>query len=134
MNPTPTAVELAAWLGCLAFVVMLFNGLAKAWDTLRGKRQEISPQPLRVTLEQEFVRKDDCLSRHGESLRNIEEIKLDLKTMREARMEESRQSAMSRKAVYERIERVQVDLSRKIEEMPGQIVTQLLNSKQLWKG
>jgi hypothetical protein len=36
MNVTPP-VEFAAWIACLAFAVMGFNQLARAWFTVRGK-------------------------------------------------------------------------------------------------
>ncbi len=132
----PTAIELMAFLGCLCFVVGLFNQLAKTKDIVFGKKQEtrsIEPQPLRVQLEQEFVRKDECLQRHGESLRSIEEIKADIAMIRGQREEELRLAAQSRKAIYERIEKVQTDLSREMKDMPTSIVAQLLNTKQLWK-
>lgn len=135
MNPLPTSVEIAAWLGCLAFVVMLFNQLAKAKQTLLGdkSRTEIGPQPLDVRLTQELVRKEECVSRHDSALARINAIDSELKRLRSDRTEELRLASVSRAGIYNEIKKVQKDLTDKIEQMPNQIVSQLLNTKQLWK-
>jgi len=37
MTPLAPPAEIAAWLACAMFCVMIFNQLSRAWFTLRGK-------------------------------------------------------------------------------------------------
>ncbi|HOR97074.1 MAG TPA: hypothetical protein PLZ74_01735 [Kiritimatiellia bacterium] len=37
MTPLTPPAEIAAWLACATFAVVLFNQLSRAWFTLRGK-------------------------------------------------------------------------------------------------
>jgi hypothetical protein len=135
MNLTPTAVEIAAWLGCLTFLVALFNQLAKAKATLLGDKgkTDISPQPLDVRLVSELVRKEDCVARHEGTVARINAVESELKELRINRTEEQRLASVSRAGIYGEIKKVQKELTDKIDSMPNQIVSQLLNTKQLWK-
>jgi hypothetical protein len=136
MNPAPTSVELAAWLGCLAFFVGFINQLAKAKQNLFGEKArptEISPQPLDVRMAAELVRKEDCINRHSEAFSRIQEVRHEVERIREERAQDTLIQSESRKALYERIERTERELLSKMDVISDQVVTRLLNSKQLWK-
>ena len=47
----PNSLELAAWVGCLFFLVAGWNQVEKFFDrrAQRGAQREIQPQPLAVT-------------------------------------------------------------------------------------
>jgi hypothetical protein len=118
--------EMAAWLGCLAFFVALVNGLLKLGDRVRGKGMEITPSPLEIKHAAVFVQKDQ----HEAQLL---EVKARIDDLCESRTEADRVNSIHRKSVYEKIDSVKRELSEKIEHMPNQIVTQLLNTKNLWR-
>jgi ABC-type nickel/cobalt efflux system permease component RcnA len=48
-------VQLAAWLGCLAFVVMLANGLIRLWRSLKDKP---APGEVRDEAHRKFIAKE----------------------------------------------------------------------------
>lgn len=50
-------VEIAAWLACAAFVIMLLNGGFKLRNNLLGSGNKISPQPLQVQMADAFPSK-----------------------------------------------------------------------------
>jgi hypothetical protein len=60
--------SIAAWLACLAFVLLLFNEAAKARKTIFGadkaEPRTIAPQPLDVREVSGYVREKDCQKRH----------------------------------------------------------------------
>ncbi len=61
--------SMAAWLACLAFIVLLINELAKLRRNLfpaeKSEPRSISPQPLEVRESAPPVRERDCLVRHS---------------------------------------------------------------------
>ncbi len=65
---TPTPVELAAWIGCLFFLVAGWNQLERFLDRRanRGAPREIQPQPLSVARFDQPVVESLCASRHKE--------------------------------------------------------------------
>ncbi len=120
---TTPPVEFAAWLGCLAFGVMLFNQLAKAKGSLMGEklRTEVSPQPLMVQAVAECVKEREC----GERDRSIDGR---LTALEGAREKDKESASTSRKALYDQIDTVRKDLSQKIDDMPAQIISILRNT------
>jgi len=64
----PTPVELAAWIGCLFFLVAGWNQVERFFDrrTQRGAAREIQPQPLAVARVDAAVSETLCRTRHKE--------------------------------------------------------------------
>jgi hypothetical protein len=117
---------IAAWLACLAFIVILTNGIIKLFDRALGKGNQVSPQPLEIKHAAVYVQRDQ----HEAQLM---EVKGRIDDLCAARAEADRVNSIHRKSVYEKIDAVKTELSEKIEDMPNQIVTQLLNTKRLWR-
>jgi uncharacterized protein YicC (UPF0701 family) len=84
MNPPS---ELAAWLACAAFVMMLANQAFRLKAHLLGDRhtQEIFPQPLEIKPVGDPVSRDYCDRNHEASTQRIETLEQALKEMREER-------------------------------------------------
>jgi hypothetical protein len=127
--------NIAAWLACLAFVVVLLNGLIRLkrnlWPEDKPESRSISPQPLGVKLEPGLVTEAACKARHLT-------LEGQMSEMRQAREEDTRVAALSRKAIYERIEQkdeamrlhiedVRKELSEKIDGTPDRIIAILRN-------
>jgi len=65
---TPSPVDLAAFIGCLFFLVAGWNQVERFLDrrARRGAAREIQPQPLSVTRFDQPVVESLCASRHKE--------------------------------------------------------------------
>lgn len=129
-NPTPT--EFMVWLACsclavamIAFLAMAYNQVGKAKDRMAGKRGDV-PQPLEVKGVTEFVnRKEFERERQGMST-EIQKLQATVDN-------QTRVASIQRKSMYDHMDSVRKELSDKIANMPAEIVTQLLNTKNLWK-
>ena len=86
--PQPTGLQLLIWLACagavlggLAFTVVLFNGLAKARQTISGKRDamDLHPQPLEVRPAHAFVTEPVFQSATGTLQRQIDALSAERK-------------------------------------------------------
>src|SRR6185369_6923779 len=98
MIPTPTAVEIAAWLGCLSFVLVIYNQAVKAKGNMFGDKTSItlSPQPLEMREVSHAATERDCKERYTILQREIEEL-------RDQRIEDVKAASVGRKALYEKI-------------------------------
>jgi hypothetical protein len=86
----PAAGSSAAigWLALTVFGVLAgINAAFKLKDNLfPGKRTtEINPQPLTVQLVEHYVRKEECLNRHNESLGKVNMLERQLDKIQEER-------------------------------------------------
>ena len=65
----PNAVEVAAWIGCLFFLVAGWNQVEQFFDrrSQRGAAREIQPQPLSVAKFDPPVPETLCASRRKEA-------------------------------------------------------------------
>lgn len=68
------SVNIAAWLGCLAFLVILANGVLKLVDRATGRRANAAPQPFQVEHVKEFARHADLQKHVDENHRAHENI------------------------------------------------------------
>lgn len=86
MNPP---AELAAWLGCAAFVMMLSNQALRLKERLLGESQgrEISPQPLEVKAVADPVSREYCDHNYQASSRRLDTLEQALLEMRQERRE-----------------------------------------------
>ncbi len=103
-SPGFTPEHLAGWLGIVAFVIMLTNGIFTLVQNVKGR-----PSPAEVQMEgaKTFATKTEVAAI---------EAKID---------EHVRQSAVSRARIYDKIEATRVDIDGKINLLPSQIVNQL---------
>ena len=127
--PTPSGSELMTWLGCAALVIFAAEkllDLKRKWFGGEKHQTEVTPQPLEVREAHRLVTDVECGRRSQDIQKQIEELK-------EARRTADIESSKHRKSVYDRIEQVRKELSDKLDNIPPQIVAQLLNTKQLWK-
>jgi len=60
-NLTPP-VEFAAWIACLAFAIMLFNQLSRAWFTVRGKPSPADSAAASAALSERIAKIETCTS------------------------------------------------------------------------
>lgn len=61
MTPLTPPVEIAAWLACLTFCVMLFNHISKAWFTLRGKPTPAESAAAAASLSERIAKVENCI-------------------------------------------------------------------------
>jgi len=85
--PQPTSIELAAWIGCLFFLVAGWNQVERFLDrrARRGQPSEIQPQPLLVAKFDPPVPESLCRMRHHELRSEIERLDHELGSLRDAR-------------------------------------------------
>lgn len=85
MSPTP--IELAAWIGCLFFLVAGWNQLERFLDRRanRGAPREIQPQPLAVARFDPPVTESVCHSRHADLNREVVRLDHELDGLRSER-------------------------------------------------
>jgi hypothetical protein len=86
----------------------------------RKETRRIEPQPFDVRVIDSMAREKDCLSRH-------DEIQREIVGMRNRRDQDMKDASLSRKAVYEQINKVRGELSDKIDTMPDRIIATLRN-------
>lgn len=83
-------VEIAGWLACVLFIVMLFNAASKAYDRLAGKTK--IPQPMNVeivkALHEQFADKKEFeklashnTERHGQLFASIARVEREAREM-----------------------------------------------------
>jgi hypothetical protein len=134
--PDPRSAQSIGWLaiGLVAILAGVRIALGLYRD-LRNPPQKttVTNDPLTVQKAVEYVRAEECQARHTESTKKIEEIHMQLATLQRERVEYARAAAMSRKGTYEKIDAVRKELADKIDNMPQLLITQLLNSKNLFK-
>jgi hypothetical protein len=84
---SPTAVEIAAWIGCLFFLVAGWNQVERFFDrrTQRGAAREIQPQPLAVTKFDQPVAESLCRSQHKEVGGELLRLEQELGSLRQER-------------------------------------------------
>ncbi len=136
----PGANEMWTGLAGIAVVASILGNIAQ-WQISRRKRENIliQNQPLDVRMISELVKREECQSRHSESMNGIDKIERDLMELRNARVEDARAAAISRKGIYEDLksmrreaaqdlDAVRKELSGLIAEMPSQLVTILKNT------
>ena len=87
ISTQPTSVELAAWIGCLFFLVAGWNQVERFFDrrAQRGEPREIQPQPLSVAKFDPPAPESLCRSRHQELSHEIQRLDHDLGSLRDAR-------------------------------------------------
>ncbi len=79
--------EIAAWLACAAFVIMLLNQALRLKERLLGERQgqEIFPKPLEVKAVADPASKEYCDRNHQASARRMEALEQALAELRQER-------------------------------------------------
>ncbi len=79
-----TALELAAWIGCLFFLVAGWNQVESFLDrrSRRGAAREIQPQPLAVSKFDPPVPESVCRARHDELSHEILRLEREIASLR----------------------------------------------------
>lgn len=68
-------LEIASWLACVLFIVLLFNACAKAWFTMRGKPSPVEAAAATSALETRIAIIEKCIgSCKREQDRRLEEL------------------------------------------------------------
>jgi len=135
--PDPGSYAAVGWVVFALFCII--GGIRQAiglWGDLKGpgaSKTRITNTPLQVQEAPTFVTEANCSNRYQMTADEIAALKRKVEQLEVERREDARAAAISRKGVYDRIDHVRQELSDKIDTMPSQIVTQLLNTKQLWK-
>jgi len=82
---SPTSVEIAAWIGCLFFLVAGWNQVERFFDrrTQRGAAREIQPQPLAVSKFDGPAPESLCRSRHEEVSNEVARLEEGLGNLRQ---------------------------------------------------
>jgi hypothetical protein len=90
---SPSSVEVAAWLGCLFFLVAGWNQVERFFDrrTQRGAPGEIRPQPLSIAQVDPPVTESLCQSRRKEVTNELLRIDQELASLRHERQTDVRQ-------------------------------------------
>ena len=83
----PNSIELAAWIGCLFFLVAGWNQVEKFFDrrARRGAPREIQPQPLAVTRFDQPVKETLCQSRRREMSQELARLDHEVGGLRQDR-------------------------------------------------
>lgn len=71
---TQPPVQIGAWLACLAFTVMLANGLIKLWAAVRGR-------PAPGELSERITKTEAVLDEHSRRLKALEKNDKDLREL-----------------------------------------------------
>src|SRR5512138_4000042 len=87
MPSSPASLEVAAWIGCLFFLVAGWNQVERFFDrrTQRGAPREIQPQPLPVTKFEPPVTDAVCRSRYAELTQETARLDHELAALRQER-------------------------------------------------
>ena len=103
LNGVPA--EMAAWLACLGFLLVIANQLARARQNFwpKAQLQRIEPQPLEVREAHDAVIKRDCEHRHGQVTAQID----DLRAMR---VQDAKDWSASRARLYEELKGVRREM------------------------
>ena len=92
--------------------------------------RRVLPSPLQIENVQKAVTEADCKMRHSALEKDI----ADLRRQRsEDRERDNLEASKHRKSMYDKMDAFRAELGQQIQAMPTQIVTQLLNTKQLWR-
>jgi hypothetical protein len=85
--PTPSSLEVTAWIGCLFFLVAGWNQVEKFLDrrSQRAVPHEIQPQPLSVTKFDPPVVESLCRSRRQEVGNEVARVRQEVGELREER-------------------------------------------------
>ena len=85
--PSPSSVEVAAWIGCLFFLVAGWNQVERFLDRRanRGATREIQPQPLSVAKFDPPATESLCRSRHAELGQEVSRLDHELGGLRQER-------------------------------------------------
>jgi hypothetical protein len=85
--PSPNSLEIAAWIGCLFFLVAGWNQVESFLDrrARRGAVREIQPQPLAVAQYDQPVTASLCQSRRQEIANEILRLDHELGSIRHER-------------------------------------------------
>ena len=83
-------IEIAAWLGCLFFLVAGWNQVERFFDrrTNRAASHEIHPQPLAISKVDPPVTETLCRRRYEEVSQETKRLQSDLNSLRQERREE----------------------------------------------
>lgn len=71
---TVPPVQIGAWLACLAFTVMLANGLVKLWASVRGR-------PAPGELSERITKTEAVLDEHTRRIKALEKNDKDLREL-----------------------------------------------------
>lgn len=84
---TPSSIEIAAWIGCLFFLVAGWNQVESFLDRRwrRGAPREIQPQPLAVAQYDQPVTESLCQSRRKEIANEILRLDHEIGSLRHER-------------------------------------------------
>jgi hypothetical protein len=102
-------VEIASWLGCAAFLVMLVNGVFKLKRNATGEVREIGPQPLTVKKADEFVTVQQCSLAHSGIVERLDGHDAQIQELWSAMREEDEET---RKRMDESFQSIQRALGR----------------------
>ncbi|MGH7967950.1 MAG: hypothetical protein ACREIC_04400 [Limisphaerales bacterium] len=85
--PSPPSLEIAAWIGCLFFLVAGWNQVEAFFDrrARRGSAREIQPQPLSVAKFDGPVTENLCASRRQETAAEMGRLGQELGSLRHER-------------------------------------------------
>jgi len=117
-------------------IIGLFANIGMAMATIymarhAGKQREILPDPLRVQKMEKLAAEKDCMARHADSTRGIEQLHQQLIELEKSRETARQQASEDRRAIYKHIDVVRLELSQKIDDMPSKIIADLRNAKGL---
>jgi len=89
--PTPPAGDIEHWLVSFAAVMAIVALAITLKRMVFGDKTHsvISPQPLEVRAAHEFVRKEECIARHMESVRSAVDLKEQLSELRTERKDDT---------------------------------------------
>ena len=84
---TPTSLELAAWIGCLFFLVAGWNQVDSFFDrrSRRGAPREIQPQPLAIAQFDQPVTESLCQSRRQAVSHELARLEQEIESLRHER-------------------------------------------------
>ena len=84
--PGPSEYAAIGWVMIsLGALIVIVNGAFKLWANITGSGSRISPVPLDVRLTHEFVKKEECMARHGESVNRAQALEAQIEELRQER-------------------------------------------------
>lgn len=88
--PAPSEYAAIGWvIVSVTAIIVAVNAGFKLWANVTGSGSRISPVPLDVRLTHEFVKKEECMARHGESVNRAEALEQRIEELRQERKEDT---------------------------------------------
>lgn len=121
MSGSVVPVEIVGWLACAAFLVMLYNQLAKARSNVLGDSKKVGPQPFVIEKAMEYATRDQ-LDKGVQTVQrrvdeNAEQISKLWGALREDKAAAEANASRRSAGIYSKIDEVDKRMSKGFQDV-----------------